>query len=452
MRKKVIISNLLKTSWIWAAEAIMKSRKPEIIYSDPVRDIISNPPRRIIRWGTTIIFSVFVLLLFMSWLIRYPDIILASVEITTKNPPVSLTTKISGRINKLYVKDGQNVSSGQLLAVMETAASVHEVQMLDSAVNNVFEPENTPAKLYPLFTSLGELQNYYASFIKALSDYNTYIENDFYGSKIISITDEINGILEYIDRIIVKEKLFSENLELEKRKYSRDSSLNSENVLAVSDLEKSRQALIRINLDLQQIKLDHSAKNIELAEKRQALRDYSIMRQQEKEKLLTLMHEAFLNLKAQIRIWKINYLLSSTVDGTVTFTKYWSENQTVTEGESVMYVVPANAGEIVGRTSLGMQRSGKVRIGYAVNIKLTSYPYLEYGMVRGVIKSKSLVPSGDKYMIEISLPDSLTTLYGNKLEFTQNMQGTAEIITKDIRLLEKIVNPFKYLISKNKRI
>ena len=32
--------------------------------------------------------------------------------------------------------------------------------------------------------------------------------------------------------------------------------------------------------------------------------------------------------------------------------------------------------------------------------------------VRGIVKSKSLVPSGDAYVIEIDLPDGLTTLYG----------------------------------------
>jgi HlyD family secretion protein len=86
-----------------------------------------------------------------------------------------------------------------------------------------------------------------------------------------------------------------------------------------------------------------------------------------------------------------------------------------------------------------------------VNIKLSGYPYLEYGIVRGIVKSKSLVPSGDAYVIDIALPNGLTTLYGKPLDFTQNMQGTAEIITEDIRLLQKIVNPFRYMISKNKK-
>jgi hypothetical protein len=72
-------------------------------------------------------------------------------------------------------------------------------------------------------------------------------------------------------------------------------------------------------------------------------------------------------------------------------------------------------------------------------------------MVRGVVKSISLVPASDAYVIELSLPSGLNTLYGKKLDFTQNMQGTAEIITDDLRLLQKIINPFRYLISRNKR-
>jgi HlyD family secretion protein len=97
-----------------------------------------------------------------------------------------------------------------------------------------------------------------------------------------------------------------------------------------------------------------------------------------------------------------------------------------------------------------MQRSGKVKTGQRVNIKLTGYPYLEYGMVRGIVTSKSLVPTGDSYIIEITLPDGLRTLYGENLEFTQNMQGTAEIMTDSLRLLQKIVNPFRYLATKNR--
>lgn len=429
----------------------MKDHKPEIIYSDPVKEILGNPPGKILRWGTTIMFSVFVIFILFSWLIRYPDTVPAQIEITTMNPPVTLVTKITGHIKKLYVKEREQVNPGQLLAVMETTASMQDIELLKQTIDSIKHPESLSSQSIPVLSELGELQIYYASFLKNLSDLNNYTKNDFYGSKIISLTEEINGIAEYINRLTVKEKLYSENQRIETRKFNRDSALYTGKVIPESEMERSHQSLIRINIELQQVRLDHSAKSIEMAEKRQLLQDFRINRVSEKEKLISILEESFQNLKAQIYIWENNYLLYSPVEGIVSFTKFWSANQSVIKDEPVMNVVPLETGKFLGRINLKMQRSGKVKTGQSVNIKLSGYPYMEYGMVRGIVKSKSLVPTGDAYVIEIDLPEGLYTLYGIKLDFTQNMQGTAEIITEDIRLLQKILNPFRHIISKNKR-
>jgi len=429
----------------------MKNQKPEILYSDPVKVIMGKPPGKILRWGTTILLLGFVMFLLFAWLIRYPDTIPAPVEITTTNPPVTLVTKVTGRINKFFVKEREKVSAGQLVAVMETTASIHEIELLKQSIDTIRKPELLSYRLLLLFSELGELQGYYGSFLKNLSDLNNYVSNDFYGSKIAALSDEINGIQEFINRLIVKEKLYIQNQQLEVKKYKRDSSLFAANVIPESDLERSNQSLLRVNIELQQVRLDHSAKSIEMAERRQLLQDYRITRTEEKEKLVSVLRESFLNLKAQINLWENTYLLISPIEGIVSFTKFWSANQSVIKDEPVISIVPLETGSFLGRINLKMQRSGKVKTKQSVNIKLSGYPYLEYGIVRGIVKSKSLVPAGDVYVIEIELPDGLSTLYGIKLDFTQNMQGTAEIITEDVRLLQKIVNPFRYMVSKNRR-
>lgn len=429
----------------------MRYKKPDIIYSEPVKEIMGNPPSRILRWGNAVILSVFVLFFIFAWIIKYPDTIPAPVEITTVNPPVTLVTKITGRIRYLYVQNKDSVYSGQLLAVMETTASIDEIELLKKTIDSIRKPEDSDHSQLPLLSQLGELQNVYANFLKNLSDLTSYVSNDFYGNKIISITGEIDAIGEYINRLKVKEKLYADNRKLEMSKYRRDSLLFISKVIPENEYEKSHQALIRINIELQQVRLDYSEKSIEMAEKHQMLQDYRIKRVEEKEKLISVLNESFLNLQAQIKIWENNYLLRSPFDGFVTFTRYWNENQVVIKDEPVLNVVPHVTGSYLGRINLKMQRSGKVKSGQKVNIKLSSYPYLEYGMVRGIIKNKSLVPSGDAYVIEIDFPDGLTTLYGIKLDFTQNMSGTAEILTEDLRLLQKLMNPFRYLVTKNQR-
>ena len=425
--------------------------RDEIKFSPHVNEIMGNPPPKIIERGTLVITGIFVLFFFFSWLIRYPDIIPAPVEITTENPPVTLVAKVSGRIKYLGVHDKETVKPGQLLAVIETAASIEEIESLKQIMDTLSAPDLLSASVLPRFSRLGELQNYWSAFLKCMRDYNSYNLNDYYGNKMKSLVEEINALTGYIRRLGVKEKLFTENFFLEEKKFRRDSVLFASGVMAESDFEKARQSFIRMNIDLQQVRLEISGKTIDLAEKEQLYLDYKIKGNEEKERLAILTEEAFQNLKAQIRIWENTYQLISPVHGTVTFTKYWSENQSVVNDEPVISIVPFESGDFVGRTYLRMQRSGKVMPGQEVNIKLSGYPYLEYGMVRGLIKSKSLVPSGDVYIIEISLPSGLTTLYGKKLDFTQNMQGVAEIITQDLRLIQKIVNPFRYLVIRNFR-
>ena len=73
-------------------------------------------------------------------------------------------------------------------------------------------------------------------------------------------------------------------------------------------------------------------------------------------------------------------------------------------------------------------------------------------MDRGVIKNISLVPivceQGKFTMIEVEFPQNLTTNYGKTLDFSQQMSSTAEIITEDLRLIERFLNPIKSLIKR----
>ncbi len=66
---------------------------------------MGHPPGKILRWGNAIILIAFVLFVLLLWLIKYPDTIPAPVEITTVNPPVTLVSKLTGRIKNLYVRD-----------------------------------------------------------------------------------------------------------------------------------------------------------------------------------------------------------------------------------------------------------------------------------------------------------------------------------------------------------
>jgi hypothetical protein len=50
--------------------------------SEGVQDILTRPPHWMIRWGNTIIFIILLLILLMSYIIKYPE---STREIRIKN-------------------------------------------------------------------------------------------------------------------------------------------------------------------------------------------------------------------------------------------------------------------------------------------------------------------------------------------------------------------------------
>jgi HlyD family secretion protein len=108
----------------------------------------------------------------------------------------------------------------------------------------------------------------------------------------------------------------------------------------------------------------------------------------------------------------------------------------------------SNPAAITGYARLPMKGAGKVKVGQRVNLKFITYPYLEYGTVKGVVSKISSVPSGDYYALELSLPDQLVSTFGKRFEFREELKGTAEIITDEERLLNRIFSPMRKALSK----
>ena len=52
--------------------------------SEEVQEILSNPPAWIVRWGITLIFMFTCIILALSFMIKYPDLVTAKVLVNNK--------------------------------------------------------------------------------------------------------------------------------------------------------------------------------------------------------------------------------------------------------------------------------------------------------------------------------------------------------------------------------
>ncbi len=420
------------------------------IRSEEVQDILGATPSWIIRAGISVILLVVVSLLIGSWFFKYPDIIQSRITLTTQNPPASLIAKNSGKITDIFVSEKQKVKENQIIAIIENTANYQDVLKLETLLNK--QKENS-LLIDSINFDLGELQQIFSSYSRFLHDYNNFKELDYYNKKIESVRNQKRDFRLYYDRLWTQRGMKEQELKLAKKQFERDKSLFEKDVYSKSDFEKAEKQYLQEKLSFENIRTTLANTQMQINQLDQQILDLQLQESKEQNRQEIAIEEAQQNLKSQIKQWKQRYLIISPIDGKVTFTKIWSKNQNVQTGEIVATIIPNKATNIIGKIQIPAVGVGKVKLGQTVNIKFDNFPYMEFGLLRANIKSISLIPiqteKGAIYTAEVEIPDTLISNYGKQLKFSQEMTGTADIITDDIRLLERFLNPLKSIWKKN---
>ncbi|MFC2098953.1 HlyD family secretion protein [Bacteroidota bacterium] len=424
------------------------------IRSEEIQDILGQVPHWIVRWGTIVILITVLVLVAGSWLFSYPDIKRADIIVTTENPPATLIARTGGQIESLFVEDSQFVKINTHLAVIENPASYSDVislrfdiEEIRTTISSLEEEEFIT--LNNNYT-LGEIQSAYAEFVNRYQDYFQFLDLDYHTKTIQSKQEEIRRYQLFSERLNNQSRILWQDFELASRQYTRDSSIFAQGLSAEADVERSLQAKLQKQLSYEESNARLSETEIQISQLNQEVLDLELRSREEKEQKQADIRESFEKLIAEIDIWEQQYLLQAPIDGIITFTRYWSENQNVREGDKVMTIIPDDQGDIIGKIDLPVEGAGKVKIGYTVNIQFANFPHLEYGMVKGEIRTISLVPDDQLYSVEVKLPNGLKTYYDIEIPFNQEMHGRAEIITDDRRLIERIFSPIRSLLSEQR--
>lgn len=415
------------------------------IRSEEYQEVLGATPNWILRSGITIILLVIIILLIGSWFFKYPDVLNSRVVILTENPPVQLKAYASGKLTHIFYSENQDVQQDSVVAVIENTANLNDIFlisiMLDTLSDIRYFPENIDLKL-------GELQQTWSGLVRIISSYRNFIEIDYYEQKNKSLTSQINYYNKYYSGLLNQVKIMDKENSLALVQFERDKSLYNDNVIAKIDFEKSEQTYLQQKRNYESSKTSLINTQMQINQLYQQILDNNIQKTNELNTYEIQIEDALQGFKSQLAKWKQSYLIISPIDGRVSFNKVWFENQSVSAGDLIVTIIPKNEMRIIGKADIPSTGVGKVKPGQTVNIKLDNYPYMEFGMIKAKIKNISLVPitteQGIFYTAEIELNDSiLTTNYNKSIPFSQNMAGTAEIITEDVRLLERFLNPLR---------
>jgi len=423
--------------------------------TEEVQHIIERMPTNFGFLVTGIVITIFFLLLIFGYLIRYPDVVKGQIIINSNISPVKLVAGTAGKLKLGKLKTSEEVKENQVIAYLENPTTPQNVYYIDSLLK-IYNPVSSDVfeihkKLPPTF-SLGELNGKYYAFINSLQDLINYKEGKLLDKQQISLAITLAEQQRAI--AIAKKRLDMglNSLKYAKKFYSRDSLLFIKKVISEAELDKSEVAYNTSKDGYENYLNNLISARQALQQTESKIQEIKVQNPEKEKEVRSNLVSAYNELVDNIKIWEQKYVLKAPFTGRLQFLKFWVNNQFIQAGEQVFTVIPKNT-NVVGQVTLPSNGAGKILIGQEVIVKLDDYPFNEYGSVGGIVKSISLTTNTtrtekgdiDNYLIEIEFPNGLKTNYGTNLSFKFESRGSAEIITNDRKLIERLFDNLKYI-------
>ena len=416
---------------------------PELnVRSEEVQEIIGRPPHWLVRWGITAFFGVLGLVFLSAAVIKYPEVIQAPLRLTAVNAPQSLESRISGKLVRITVENNSIVREGDVLAWLESTAHHVEVLRLSETVDamQVWLLEGNPQQLSGFdieqFTNLGEIQNAFQGFDQAYREFVSYLPGGFYPRQREILVKELAYTQDLLEQLHTQKEIQQEDVNLARREVDIQRRLAEGDFISPIELARAEAEFSARQLPLQQTEsaiinnfVSQIAKEREIMELDKRMDEQS-----------STFLQALNSLRSVIDEWKTQYLVTAPYHGRVVFAGILQENQSLAVGRPLFYIQPENT-SFFGELRVGQASFGKIEEGQPVQVRFSGYPYHEYGSVFGRVDYFSDFPVQDSlFFAKVSFPDGLVTNYGREITPSNGMTGQAEIITQDMRLLERVIN------------
>ena len=408
--------------------------------SEEVQELLTRVPSWLLRWGVTVVFLVLTLIFAGAWMVRYPDLVRASFKLTSANAPRAVLTHTDGKLIRLFAQEGQAVRAGTTLAYLESTARHDDVLRLSRELARAWTVAS-PGNLEGLnrlrlsnYHQLGELQNAYQTFEQSHIQLRAYLTNGFYSKKKIMLQQEIIDLQALSKNLHEQHQIQAQDIKLGQEDYKVQQMLARDKVIAPLELMREESKNIARKLPYQQTASALISNLTAQRAKQKEILELDKQVSEERDQFL----QALNTLQSAADAWKMKYVLMAPVSGRVFFPGTLQENQSVTIGQELFYVAPPST-DYFGELRIPQQNAGKVQVGQDVLVKFAGFPYQEFGAVRGRITAIANIPLRDSvFLAKVVLPSGLRTTYGKSLAYKTGMSASAEVITDDSRLLEKL--------------
>ena len=416
--------------------------------SEEVSEIISSKPSFLVRWGISIFLVVLLGIIAACWFIKFPDVVNAKAKLTSINTPKEVKAKIDGKLVKLLATEDQHVQQDQILGYMESRASANEVIGLSAYIDslqvllNNNQSQVITSFIFKPYLHLGEVQQPYQTFIQALAVFKQYLSTGFYVHKKIMLQKDLNYLQQMKANLLEQRTKQQEDLALQQENFKANEYLKNEKVISALEYRAERSKLIGKELSIPQISSNILSNENIRNEKLKEIMELENQIAQQK----SIFLQALNTFKVQLDDWKATYLLVAPVQGKVAFATLLQENQQLQNNQTICYINPGNS-QYYAEVFIPQTNFGKIKKHQKVLLQFPSYPYQEYGKLEGRLDFISNIPTDSGYLAKVSLPEGLKTNYDKEIQYRDGLTAHGEIVTKDMRLLERFYYNLKSAVK-----
>ncbi len=427
-----------------------QSKSPESLsddWSSLTKELIDTLPRVWTR-GLLYLLVVFAAIL-LPWamLSKVDETGSARGRLEPKGKTLKIDAPVAGTVATVKVKEGQTVRSGQTLLELESELARTELQQAQAKLEGQM---NRGAQLIVV-------QNQLKTAVRTQQQQSQAQE-----SEQLAQLDQIRQRLNSSRKAYALEK---DRLAVTQNDVQRHRSLWQKGVISKSKLEEVEGVMFERQRLLQQVQSDIQEATTELEKQQSAYErvmrtgELAVLESQRQLKELQSqvvdVHSEIAQTKKQIQSLQFQLrqqVLRAPTNGSIFQLSIQNAGSVLQPGQTIAQIAPQGAA-LVFRAQMPSQESGFLRVGMPVKLKFDAYPFQDYGVVEGNLRwlspDSKVVETAqgnvETFELEIALDQTYIQNQNQRVALTPGQTATAEVIVRQRRIIDFILDPFKKL-------
>lgn len=478
--------------------------QPTDDWSEVTQDLVDSLPEVWTRGLLYFLLAFSSIALPWAMLFKVDETGSARGRLEPKGKTVKLDTLVAGTVAKIPVKEGDSVKPGEPVLILDSELLHSELRegkdKLEGQLNRVSQLNVLKKQLVIGLTTqqqqkqAQELEK--QAQVEQAQQNLTALKNSYELQKEEKITqvNQAKQTLQYSQTAtnFVKSSLTSAQQEVERyRQLSQEGIVAQVQVVAKQDIAKEKQKMYaqsQSDINQAKLRLAEQQSNYERtirkakAEIEQAYlrlkeqqRSYqtlthssklAVLKSEEQLKNLetemTTLNAEFAQTKSQMKTLQLQLgqrVLRSPVAGRVFQLPIQRAGAVVQSGTMVAEIAPEGA-PLVIRAQMAISESGSLQKGLPVKLKFDAYPFQDYGVIEGELVEISPTTTEVEtangkvaaYNLEIALKQNCIPKEDKCTPLRPGDTATAEVIVRQRRIIDFLLDPFKQLQKGNLKL